>query len=493
MPLRPRHATTTTTTTLSTPSKTTSTSSSVRRTRRTHKNQQQQKDASLSPDPLDILPFVSPLKLAKKEILGSIMSPASTDDAPDIANPTPSYRTTRRLKEELVRADMRQASSQNWSVNVTIAGADRILPAVGNAGGQKNNFDELESSRNEGTSSVITCQPLSDSRTAWVQVVGSRDTFRPSTPSSEKKLRVANAGSTPAVVDSSRKRRAVRKTSFGKTELEKNDAECASHEIGPASQDRFTAAKVINQEIPGEIASSTPGEHIVEPVDYAVAAQPSELSSQSSGSPICQESCATALHIYEDPNHQWPPLARSSPVIDHRVFVERSSSSLNATRNSKKMDNASCLRSNSSSPLKPVSLPPPPHSPVLLSQSAEHTLPLYRSLTNQSYPAPSISSSILTTTDLTPVPDYRRLPNIPNPNPDATWSRAHWILLTQLHPRRMDPLPSRALVRPPLHIVAAFPGISDEELSRRMLALDRIRLRRELFKERVEDGGGSER
>ncbi|KAK9368724.1 hypothetical protein V1509DRAFT_658415 [Lipomyces kononenkoae] len=477
MPPRPRAATTTTAT-LSTPSKSMSTPRSSRRTRTSHKKiQQQPNDGSVSPDPLDILPFVSPLKLAKKEILaGSKISPASTE--------TGSYgkKKTGRCEEEVVQTELRQQpASQNWSVNVTIAGTDRILPTVANvASPKKRNFDELEKSRDEDTSSVITCQPLVDSRTAWVQVIGSRNS--PDSPVSERDLRVANAGSTPGVVDSFRKRRAVAKISSGKNEIERNYVEDALHEIGAPNQDGPSSdAKTTSHDIPIDRQSPTLGQHTIEPLGYSVAEQASETSNM----PIRQESSATALQIYEDSNHQQPPLTQSRPAIENHIFVDRSSSSLNVTQNSQKLDNAEHL--SSSSPLKPVSPPPPPHSPILLSQSAEHTLSLSSTpLTKQSSPAPSVPSSILTTTDLPSVPESRGLRNIPNPNPDGGWSRTHWILLTHLHPRRMDPLPSRALVRPPQHIMAAFPGISEEELSRRILALDRIRFRRELEDDRSE-------
>ncbi|KAK9471395.1 uncharacterized protein V1510DRAFT_404212 [Dipodascopsis tothii] len=79
----------------------------------------------------------------------------------------------------------------------------------------------------------------------------------------------------------------------------------------------------------------------------------------------------------------------------------------------------------------------------------------------------------------------------PNPNPDAVWSRAHWILLAHLHPRPNHMAPSTQsetplsrqqvlsnLRKPPSYIQAAFPAVSSHELSKRILALDRVRYRR---------------
>ncbi|KAK9484080.1 hypothetical protein V1527DRAFT_230002 [Lipomyces starkeyi] len=465
MPPRSRAATTTTT--ISTPSKSTIAPRSTRRTRTTHKNQQQQQnDGSLSPDPLDILPFVSPLKLAKREILGSDISSSSTDNTSGITHSLSSYRRKRGRKEELDQAALEQPPTSNWSVNVTIAGSDPILPPGQAVTGTKRNINALEDTRSGGVSSTINFQPMSDSSAAWVQVVRSPSIVNTGTPVREKELRVANAGSTPGVVDSARKRRAVGKRSPRKKEIEKNSVENMLCEM--------EAVSTVEQPVP------TMKEYI------RVPGQPADLLSQGSvrNMAIHRESSATAVHIYEDQTDQSPASMRPSSVIEHQVFAELSSSSLNVTQNSKKMDGVESL-SRSSSPLKQVSLPPPPHSPVLLSQSAEPIVPLCRVPTKQSSPVPSITSSILTTTELPEFSDSGTLRDTANPNPDPAWSRAHWVLLTQLHPRRMDPLPSRALVKPPKKIIVAFPGVSEEELARRMLALDRIRLRRELKIEEV--------
>ncbi|KAK9359934.1 hypothetical protein V1504DRAFT_440852 [Lipomyces starkeyi] len=479
MPPRSRAATTTTT--ISTPSKSTIAPRSTRRTRTTHKNQQQQQnDGSLSPDPLDILPFVSPLKLAKREILGSDISSSSADNTSGITNSRSSYRRKRGRKEELDQAAVQQPPTSNWSVNVTIAGTDPILPPGQAVTGTKRNIDALEDTRSGGVSSTINFQPMSDSSAAWVQVVRSPSIVNTGTPVREKELRVANAGSTPGVVDSARKRRAVGKRSPRKREIEKNSVENVLYEMEAASQDNAAEAKARDLEQTVEQPVPTMTEYI------RVPGQPADLLSQDSvrNMAIHRESSTTAVHIYEDPTDQSPASMRPSSVIEHQVFAEQSSSSLNVMQNSKKMDGVESL-SRSSSPLKPVSLPPPPHSPVLLSQSAEPTVPLFRVLTKQSSPVPSITSSILTTTELPEFSDSGTLRDTANPNPDPAWSRAHWVLLTQLHPRRMDPLPSRALVKPPKKIIVAFPGVSEEELARRMLALDRIRLRRELKMEEV--------
>ncbi|KAK9346268.1 hypothetical protein V1522DRAFT_350806 [Lipomyces starkeyi] len=479
MPPRSRAATTTTT--ISTPSKSTIAPRSTRRTRTTHKNQQQQQnDGSLSPDPLDILPFVSPLKLAKREILGSDISSSSTDNTSGITNSRSSYRRKRGCKEELHQAAVQQPSTSNWSVNVTIAGTDPVLPPGQAVTGTKRNIDALEDTRSGGVSSTINFQPMSDSSAAWVQVVRSPSIVSACTPVREKELRVANAGSTPGVVDSARKRRALGKRSPRKKEIEKNSVENLLYEMEAASQDNAAEAKARDLEQTVEPSVPTMKEYI------RVPGQPADLVSQDSvrNMAIHRESSTTAVHIYEDQNDQSPASIRPSSVIEHQAFAERSSSSLNVTQNSKKMDGVESL-SRSSSPLKPVSLPPPPHSPVLLSQSAEPTVPLCRVLTKQSSPVPSITSSILTTTEFPEFSDSGTLHDPANSNPDPAWSRAHWVLLTQLHPRRMDPLPSRALVKPPKKIIVAFPGVSEEELARRMLALDRIRLRRELKMEEV--------
>ncbi|KAK9332401.1 hypothetical protein V1520DRAFT_335435 [Lipomyces starkeyi] len=481
MPPRSRAATTTTT--ISTPSKSAIAPRSTRRTRTTHKNQQQQQhEGSLSPDPLDILPFVSPLKLAKREILGGDISSSSTDNTSGITNSRSSYRRKRGRKEGLEQAAVQQPSTSNWSVNVTIAGTDPILPPGQAVSGTKRNIDALEDTRSGGVSSTINFQPMSDSSAAWVQVVRSPSIVSAGTPVREKELRVANAGSTPAVVDSARKRRAVGKRSPRKKEIEKNSVENLLYEMEAASQDNPAEAKARNLEQTVEPLAPTMKPHI------RVPGQPADLPSKDSvrNMAIHRESSTTAVHIYgyEDQTDRSPASIRPSSVIEHRAFAERSSSSLNVTQNSKKMDGVESL-SRSSSPLKPVSLPPPPHSPVLLSQSIEPTLPLCRVPTKQSSPVPSITSSILTTTELPEFSDSGTFQDTTNPNPDPAWSRAHWVLLTQLHPRRMDPLPSRALVKPPKKIIVAFPGVSEEELARRMLALDRIRLRRELKMEEV--------
>ncbi|KAK9452742.1 hypothetical protein V1511DRAFT_513462 [Dipodascopsis uninucleata] len=68
---------------------------------------------------------------------------------------------------------------------------------------------------------------------------------------------------------------------------------------------------------------------------------------------------------------------------------------------------------------------------------------------------------------------------VQNPIYDPSWKREHWILLSQLHPTRMNPLPTKALIRPPKKIIDAFPLIPVQELAKRMLALDRVRYRRE--------------
>ncbi|KAK9375438.1 uncharacterized protein V1513DRAFT_442938 [Lipomyces chichibuensis] len=482
MPPRSRAATTTTT--ISTPTKSTIEPRSSRRTRATHKNQQQQQnDGSLSPDPLDILPFVSPLKLAKREILGSDISSSSTDNMSGITNSRSSYQRKRGRKEELGQAGVQQPSTPSWSVNVTIAGTDPTLPQGQAASGKKRNIDALGGTQRGGASTKINFPPISDSPAAWVQVTRSTSTFSAGTPVREKELRVANAGSTPgvSVVDSARKGRAVGKRSPRKKEIEKNSVENLTYEMEATSQGSAAEAKARDIERTVELPVPTIKEHMM------VLGQPADLSSHVSvrDMAIHRESSTSAVHVYDDPADQSPASIRPSSVIEHQVFAERSSSSLNITQDSKKMDRVESFRSRSSSPLKPVSLPPPPHSPVLLCQSAEPTLSLCRALTKQSSPVPSITSSILTTTELPELPDSGTLRDTPNPNPDPTWSRAHWVLLTQLHPRRMDPLPTRALMKPPKKIIVAFPGVSEEELARRILALDRIRLRRELKMEEV--------
>ncbi|KAK9493402.1 hypothetical protein V1508DRAFT_416044 [Lipomyces doorenjongii] len=480
MPPRSRAATTTTT--ISTPSKSSIAPRSTRRTRTTHKNQQQQRnDGSISPDPLDILPFVSPLKLAKREILGSDISSSSTENTSGIINARSSYRRKRGRKEELDPAAVQHPSTPNWSVNVTIAGTDSILPPGQAVTGKKRNIDDaFEGTQSGSASSTINFPPMSDSPAAWVQVIRSPSIFSAGTPVREKELRLANAGSTPGVVDSARKRRAAGKRSPRKKEIEKNIVENLLYEKEAESQDSAAEANARDLEQRVEPTVPTTKQHM------RFSSQPADVPSQDSvrNMAIHRESSTTAVLIYEDQADQSPASIRPSSVIEHQAFEERSSSSLNVTQNSKKMDGVESL-SRSSSPLKPVSLPPPPHSPVLLSQSTEPTLSLCQVLTKQSSPVPSITSSILTTTELPEFPDSGTLGDTPNPNPDPAWSRSHWVLLTQLHPRRMDPLPSRALVKPPKKIMVAFPGVSEEELARRILALDRIRLRRELKMEEV--------
>lgn len=107
-----------------------------------------------------------------------------------------------------------------------------------------------------------------------------------------------------------------------------------------------------------------------------------------------------------------------------------------------------------------------------------------QTLSIASPPSPTTSTTtVLTTTELPALPYSGVIHTskaVRNPNPDPKWSKEHWILLTQVHRQRMDPMPSRALVKPPSIILDAFPAISVEELARRMLALDRIRLRREI-------------
>ncbi|KAK9487716.1 hypothetical protein V1527DRAFT_510982 [Lipomyces starkeyi] len=61
-------------------------------------------------------------------------------------------------------------------------------------------------------------ESISDSPAAWVQAIRSPSIRSAGTPVHEKELRVANAGSTPGVVDSARKRRAVGKRSPRKKE-----------------------------------------------------------------------------------------------------------------------------------------------------------------------------------------------------------------------------------------------------------------------------------
>ncbi|KAK7205551.1 hypothetical protein BZA70DRAFT_278376 [Myxozyma melibiosi] len=103
-------------------------------------------------------------------------------------------------------------------------------------------------------------------------------------------------------------------------------------------------------------------------------------------------------------------------------------------------------------------------------------------------PTPS-NATVLTTTELPALPRsgiIRSIKKVPNPNPDPKWSKEHWILLTQIHRKRMDPMPSRALVRPSKEVQAAFPNITVDELARRLLALDRIRLKREMGSEQNE-------
>ncbi|KAK9461793.1 uncharacterized protein V1516DRAFT_663501 [Lipomyces oligophaga] len=58
------------------------------------------------------------------------------------------------------------------------------------------------------------------------------------------------------------------------------------------------------------------------------------------------------------------------------------------------------------------------------------------------------------------------------------WTTEDWKRLALLHPRRMDPLPSW-LVKPRAELRAAFPEFSDRELARRILALDSGRYARE--------------
>ncbi|KAJ8100515.1 hypothetical protein POJ06DRAFT_105958 [Lipomyces tetrasporus] len=473
MPPRSRAtATTTTTTTIptsfSTPLKSTIPPRSSRRTRSTHKLQQH--DGSLSPDPLDILPFVSPLKLAKREILGK----AGSDISSSSTDGTTSYARTRRRKEESDETSVQQPSTPNWSVNVTIAGTDRILPQSQASAGGKRNIEELDGAQTPGASSY---QATGDSPVAWVQVI--RSPAMLGTPVREKELnRVANAGSTPGVVGSTVKRRAVRKRSPRKNKIEV-DSELHDKSVGNQGSSGQTQAGE------KETTIETPSEHMREPVEELRAANQSELLSSPSVSrtAIHQESSVAPIHVYEDEPDRSPPLLLSSPVVEHQTFVERTASSLNVPHQSKKTTSAKSLRNRASSPLKPICLPPPPQSPVLLSQlqSSEATSPPCRTLTKEPSPVPSITSSILTTTELPPLSASDTLrERIPNPNPDPGWSRAHWVLLTQLHPRRMDPLPSRALVKPPNRIMHAFPSVSEEELARRMLALDRIRLRREM-------------
>ncbi|KAK9357966.1 hypothetical protein V1504DRAFT_471606 [Lipomyces starkeyi] len=104
------------------------------------------------------------------------------------------------------------------NVNVTIAGTDPNLPPGQAVTGTKWNIDALEDTRIGGASSTINFQPISDSPAAWVQVIRSPSIFSAGTPVHEKELRVADAGSTPGVVDSARKRRAVGKRSPRKKE-----------------------------------------------------------------------------------------------------------------------------------------------------------------------------------------------------------------------------------------------------------------------------------
>ncbi|KAK9319859.1 hypothetical protein V1517DRAFT_369538 [Lipomyces orientalis] len=484
MPPRSRATAKTTTTTIptsfSTPLKSTIPPRSSRRTRSTHKVQRQkQHDGSLSPDPLDILPFVSPLKLAKREILGKgggEISSSSTDSTPGLSRT--SYARTRRRKEESDEASVPQPSTPHWSVNVTIAGTDRILPQGGQASaGSKRNIDELDGPQTPGASSY---RATGESPVAWVQVI--RSPVLLSTPVKDKELsRIANAGSTPGVVGSAVKRRAVGKRSPRKNQMEVESEWSVGNEGSSGETQAGQKESTIETLVPNA------SEHMREPVEELRAPDESEvLSSQpfvSGTAMLHQESSVAPVQVYEDEPDRSPRLFLSSPVVEHEALAERTASSLNVTPQSTKTTSAEPFSKRASSPLKPICLPPPPQSPILLSQlqSSEPTSPPCRASTKEPSPVPSITSSILTTTELPPLSSLGTLrERIPNPNPDPSWSRAHWVLLTQLHPRRMDPLPSRALVKPPNRIMHAFPSVSEEELARRMLALDRIRLRREM-------------
>ncbi|KAK9464799.1 hypothetical protein V1512DRAFT_267471 [Lipomyces arxii] len=118
-----------------------------------------------------------------------------------------------------------------------------------------------------------------------------------------------------------------------------------------------------------------------------------------------------------------------------------------------------------------------------LSESTEYQSPQHQTPTT---PASSCSTAALTTTDLpeltsTGAIDTQKLALVDSvsPNLNSKWSKAHWVLLTQLHPLRTDPFPTRKSIRPSRRIIDAFPDITLEELTRRMLALDRVRLKKQ--------------
>ncbi|KAK9479696.1 hypothetical protein V1514DRAFT_327888 [Lipomyces japonicus] len=69
--------------------------------------------------------------------------------------------------------------------------------------------------------------------------------------------------------------------------------------------------------------------------------------------------------------------------------------------------------------------------------------------------------------------------------PVNVWTNKDWELLEKLHPKRMNPLPTKTYIKAPRQVAAAFPQISDKELAKRMLALDRMRAEEEETLEEV--------
>ncbi|KAK9451988.1 uncharacterized protein V1518DRAFT_410079 [Limtongia smithiae] len=339
-----------------------------------------------SPDPLEILPFISPLKLAKSKIVGD--------------------RTNTVHKTNIEKADFENVvvPAQNWSVNVTISG---------------------------------TGTPVPDKRTTTTTIVPVMDM----------------------------ERRALKR----KAEFENSERVVTTERYGkPIDSDSPTWPMHIKA-TPGALSPQAQQQWLCH--DEVKMFEPSGIFGSSQPLPVLQAPKVIIPPI-EPPRPMTPTPTTQSQVDQATASNHNEITTLDEGQEYSTLDEVALQKPITETPQE-LGHPSPTQSTrsSLSSQTSQMT-----SLTGMTTSAlPALPPSGIVPTAAAEV--------IPNPNQDPVWKREHWVLLTRLHARRMNPLPTNMLVPPPQKVIKAFPNIAAEELSRRMLALDRVRLKREVERE----------